>query len=213
MDVKLLLDQFLGEGASTPGTDTNRAAKRGAAGGLAVGGMLGLMMGSKKVRKKARKAAKYGGAAALGALAYRAYQNYQTDQSAPHIPEDRFLPSAAPSADGQPFELALVLAMISAANADGHIGPDEQRVIFERVGESDLEALEKGFVFDALSDPPGLNDVAALATGVEQATELYMVSRMAIDVDHPAEVAYLEALAARLQLPRELVNQIDQEVG
>ncbi len=31
------------------------------------------------------------------------------------------VPAAAPAGDGKPFELALVMAMIAAANADGDI--------------------------------------------------------------------------------------------
>ena len=78
---------------------------------------------------------------------------------------------AAPAKDGKPFELALVLAMISAANADGHIDSEEQSQIFDRVGELPLDAEDKGFVFDALSKPPSLQDIADLAEGTEQAAE------------------------------------------
>ena len=164
-------------------------------------------------------------AAALGALAYRAYQNYQSSQQEPQQPaagsappplpapveEARFQPAHAPASDGRPFELALVLAMISAANADGHIDAEEQRNIFEQVGKLPLDAEDKAFVFDALSRPPSLQDIADLAKGPEQAAEIYMVSRLAIDPDHPMEKAYLEALASRLSLPAELVGHLEEQ--
>ena len=209
----------------------------GVAGGLAAGGLLGVLLGNKKARKKVGKLAGgvvgYGGAAALGALAYRAYQNWQSGQQAPQMPGpsgrqtqspaaatqppeappegSKFLPGASPARNGRPFELALVMAMISAANADGHIGPDEQRTIFDRVGELPLDAEDKAFVFDALGNPPTLQDIADLAEGPEQATELYLVSRLAIDPDHPAEKAYLEALASRLSLPEDLVGHLESQ--
>jgi len=104
---------------------------------------------------------------------------------------------------------SLVLAMIAAANADGHIGPDEQKSIFERVGRLPLDAEAKGFVFDALSKPPSLQDIANLAQGPEQAAELWLASRIAIDPDHPMEQAYLEALASRLALPGDLVAHLE----
>ena len=210
----------------------------GIAGGVAAGGLLGLMLGSKKARKTVGKVAGgvvgYGGAAALGALAYRAYQNWQSGQAAPQAsapaapagqavppqaaPEappagSKFLPATAPASDGKPFELALVTAMIAAANADGHIDQDEQKLIFERVGALPLDAEDKGFVFDALGNPPSLQDVAGLAEGPEQAAELYLASRLAIDPDHPMEQAYLEALAHRLSLPPELVAQLEAQVA
>ncbi len=237
MDPQSLLEQFLGPDARRSAGSAFEGAKGklansgvgGVAGGLAAGGLLGLLVGNKKARKKVGKMAGgvvgYGGAAALGALAYRAYQNWQDGQQAtpsapvtqaeppPPPPGSKFLPAAAPASDGKPFELALVLAMIGAAKADGHICADEQRLIFERVGELPLDAEDKAFVFDSLAKPPSLQDIAALAEGPEQATELYLASRLAIDPDHPAELAYLEALASRLSLPRELVDHLEAQAG
>jgi len=131
--------------------------------------------------------------------------------SAPPPAGSKFLPETAPANDGKPFELALVLAMIAAANADGHIGPDEQKAIFDRVGQLPLDAEAKGFVFDALSQPPSLQAIANLAQGPEQATELWLASRIAIDPDHPMEQAYLEALASRLSLPADLVAHLESQ--
>jgi uncharacterized membrane protein YebE (DUF533 family) len=45
----------------------------------------------------------------------------------------------------------------------------------------------------------------------EQGAEVYLASRLAIDVDVPAERAYLDALAARLKLPAELRAQLDAQ--
>ena len=259
MNPQSLLEQFLGPEAGRNAGGAVKSAKgklansglAGVAGGVAAGGLLGVLLGNKKARKKVGKRAGgvvgYGGAAALGALAYRAYQNWQTGQQAPqpapagHAPAghpsaaqatprypaapdatlapevppagSKFLPETAPAGDGKPFELALVMAMIAAANADGHIGSDEQKVIFDRVGELPLDAEEKAFVFDALASPPSLQDIAGLAEGPEQAAELYLASRLAIDPDHPMEQAYLEALASRLSLPAELVAHLEGQVA
>ena len=101
--------------------------------------------------------------------------------------------------------------MIAAANADAHIDADEQKNIFDQVSNLPLEAEDKAFVFDALSSPPSLQDIASLAEGPEQAAELYLVSRLAIDPDHPMEQAYLEALASRLSLPKDLVDQLESQ--
>jgi len=237
MNPQSILEQFLGPDAAARAGGAAQSARgalansgmTGVAGGLAAGGLLGVLLGNKKARKSVGKMAGgvvgYGGAAALGALAYRAYQNWQTGQSAaqpepvsqaaPETPPEgsKFLPQTAPASDGKPFELALVMAMIAAANADGHIDAEEQRLIFERVGELPLDAEDKGFVFDALSKPPSLQDIANLAEGPEQAAELYLVSRLAIDPDHPMEQAYLEALASRLALPGELVAHLESQAA
>ncbi|MGI9488402.1 MAG: tellurite resistance TerB family protein [Geminicoccaceae bacterium] len=237
MNPERLLEQFLGQGAAGRASGALDSAKGkltesgmgNMAGGLAAGGLLGLLLGNKKARKTIGKMAGgvvgYGAAAGLGALAFRAYQNWQNGQAAqaspssgqaqlpPPLPEDsKFMPSAAPARDGKPFELALVMAMISAANADGHVDADEQKSIFDKVGELPLDAEDKAFVFDALSKPPSLQDIANLAEGQEQAAELYLASRLAIDPDHPMEQAYLEGLASRLSLPTELVQHLEQQV-
>ncbi len=237
MNPERLLEQFLGQGAAGRASGVLDSAKGkltesgmgNMAGGLAAGGLLGLLLGNKKARKTIGKMAGgvvgYGAAAGLGALAFRAYQNWQNGQAAqaspssgqaqlpPPLPEDsKFMPSAAPARDGKPFELALVMAMISAANADGHVDADEQKSIFDKVGELPLDAEDKAFVFDALSKPPSLQDIANLAEGQEQAAELYLASRLAIDPDHPMEQAYLEGLASRLSLPTELVQHLEQQV-
>ena len=195
---------------------------------MAAGGLLGILLGNKKARKKVGKLAGgeagYGDAAALGALGYRAYQNWQAGKqtstvdnppvsmTVQAVPKDsKFLPETAPASDGRPFELALVMAKIAAANADGHIGPEEQRTIFNQVGQLSLGAEEKSFVFDTLGNPPSLQDIASLASAPEQEAEIYLASRLAIDPDRPAELAYLDALASRLYLPSDLVAHLESQ--
>ena len=198
--------------------------KGGGAGGLAgaaaAGGLLSLLVGGKK--KKGGGMLSHGGAALLGALADRAFRNWQDGRqpaSAPAAtPQDaqavdtRFLPGATPAANGEAFELALIRAMIGAARADGHIDGEERRRIFAQVEEAGLDAEAKAFVFDTLDSPVGVSEVAAAATTQEQASELYLVSRMAVDPDDPAERAYLQALAHRLKLPADLVAHLDRQV-
>lgn len=190
----------------------------GFAGGAAAGGLLGLLLGG----KKRGGILSHGGAAVLGALAHRAWQNYQAGQAPASAPpatlqdagavDARFLPAAAPAAGGEPFELALIRAMIGAARADGHIDAVERARIFEQVEKAGLDAEAKAFVFDTIEAPLTVGDVAASASTPEQASELYLVSRLAVDPDHPAERAYLQALAHRLRLPPELVAHLDRQI-
>ncbi|MBU0725193.1 MAG: tellurite resistance TerB family protein [Alphaproteobacteria bacterium] len=230
MDPTKLLDQFLGGDTKARLQQAGGTAKQkfdsfggvgGFAGGAAAGGLLGLLLGNKKVRKMAGGVAGYGGAAALGALAFKAYQNWQQGKQAETAPaatqadiaqtETRFLPDATPAGDGQPFQLSLIRAMIGAAKADGHVDAAEQKLLFEQVEQMGLDAEAKGFVFDALGKPVDLAEIAGAAQTQEQAAELYLVSRLAIDPDHPAEKAYLEALAHRLNLPADLVAHLNRQ--
>lgn len=120
-----------------------------------------------------------------------------------------------PAPDSQQNDLSLLLlrAMISAAKADGQIDSDEQRRIFERLGEAELDAEARAFLFDELGKPL---DLEALVRGVERpevAAEVYAASLLAIEVDSPAERGYLQMLSGRLGLEDGLAKQIEAEVA
>lgn len=225
-----ILEQFLGPNALQALQQAGGNAKQrvdgmgggGFTGGAVAGGLLGLLVGNKKARKMAGGLLGYGAAAGAGALAYQAYQNWKqgaavatapvpTRQDLPKV-DKAFLPQNAVASGGQSFELVLVKAMIGAAKADGHIDAAEQNHIFEQVEKLGLDAESKAFVFDALSQPADPAVIASMANGIEQASEVYLVSRLAIDPDHAAERAYLQALGHRLQLPAELIAHLDHQV-
>ena len=165
----------------------------------------------------------YGGAALIGALAFKALQSWQQGKSpaasataalpAPDAIPPRYLPAAALATDGLPFELALVKSMIAAAKADGHIDAAEQARIFQAVEEQALDAEAKAFVFDALARPVDLDQIARAAGTDEQRAELYLAARIAIDPDQAGERAFLDALAHRLGLSAELRAHLDAQVA
>lgn len=227
LDPKALLDQFLGGGNAGGFGQTARNAQQqfrqsplnSFGGGAAVGGVLGLLLGGKKMRGMAGGALGYGGAAVLGALALRAYQNYQQGKAAQAFTADDLaqvpaaqLPHAQPAPDGSPFELVLMRAMVGAARADGHIDVEEQRHLFEQVERLGLDANAKAAVFDLLARPLDLSTLDASVGNEAQRAEVYLAARLATNADHPGERAYLDALAARLQLPAPLRAQLDNQV-
>lgn len=220
IDPKQLLDQLLGSAAAGNARDMGRDfvdrldATKGSktfAGGAVAGGLLGLFLGGG--RSHGGGLLGYGGAAALGALALQAYQNYQRQQAggAQRLGDvgALTLPHEQPSADGSPFQLALVRAMVGAAKADGHIDEAEQRRLFAEVERLGLDADAKAYIFDLLTQDVDLYDLARAAKTPEQGAEIYLAARLAIDPDEPAERAYLDALAARLGLPAELRATLD----
>jgi uncharacterized membrane protein YebE (DUF533 family) len=227
IDAKSLLESFLGSQPPATGTAPPSVASGlpgslagitdrvpGGAAGLAAGaGLLAMLLGGKKLRKLAGGTMRYGAAAGLGALAYRAWQNWQAQPGTPAsaATPDRFLPGASPARDGAPFELALVRAMIGAAKADGHVDAAEQRTVFAAVERAGLDAEAKSFVFDLLARDVTPAEVAAAAATPEQAAELYLAARLAIDPDEPAERAWLEALAHRLALPAGLAAELEAQ--
>lgn len=195
-------------------------AMSGFGGGAVTGGLAGLLLGSKGGRKLAGSALTYGGMAVAGALAYRAYQNYQAgkapaqaNSSVPLLPPPADTPfNPTSEADQQTLGRHLLRAMISAAKADGHIDAAEQANIFEQMDRLNVTPDDKIFVMDELRKPLDVDAVASAARSPEEAAELYTVSLLAIDVDNPSERAYLALLAARLKLDEKLVEHLHATV-
>ena len=230
-DPKQLLDQVLGGnamggmgglgnlGSQVRGRLDSMGGTGGFAGGAAVGGLLGMLLGG----GRSGGLMGLGSAAAVGALALHAYQAYQRGQSVqatPPMPASHVqntpaesLPHATPAADGGSFELVLIRAMVGAAKADGVIDASEQQRLFGEVERLGLDAAAKAYVFDLLTKPVDLESIVSAVATQEQGAELYLASRLAINPDQPAERAYLDALASRLQLPAELRAHLDQQAA
>lgn len=224
-DPKALLDQFLGGQAGTTLRDAGQSMKgrldqySGSGGfmrGAAAGSLLGLLLGGRG--RGSGGLLGYGSAAALGALALQAYQNYQQRkavQPAQLTPDalagisHESLPHAQPAADGGAFQLVLIRAMVGAAKADGTVDATEQQRLFGEVERMGLDAEAKAHVFDLLSKPVEISSITDAVATAEQGAEVYLASRLAIDPDVPAERAYLDALAERLKLPAGLRAHLD----
>ena len=76
----------------------------------------------------------------------------------------------------------------------------------------DLSTELKGRVFEYLQRQISAGELAREATTIEQKSELYLASCMAIDLDHPSERAHLDALASALVLPQGLAQQLEVQV-
>lgn len=199
-------------------TDPNaqRTAMTGAA-GLAAG----MLLSGGGLGKLVGNVAKAGAVAAVGGLAYSAWQNYQKNQQqagaaadgAPAPSQDAFVPPPQAAYQSEELGKTLVRAMISAAKADGQIDADEKERIFKRLETMPLSAEEKAFVFDELASPLNIDAVVARADTPEHASEIYAASLVAMQPDTPAERAYLEALAYKLKLPAGLVAEIHRQAG
>jgi len=219
MNAKNLLDQLLGSGQSLlsnlPGNAAAGEGKPGYANfgtGMLAGGVLGLLLGDKRVRKFGGKAVAYGGAAALGALAFRAYSNWQRNQAAaptaPPAQPAAFLP--APAAEDS-HSRAVLKALIAAAKSDGHIDARERGLIEEKLGALASEPELRSWIDAEVARPLDPAEVAAAAGSIEVASEMYLVSVLAVDTESFMERAYLDELAKKLELPGELKVQLETE--
>jgi uncharacterized membrane protein YebE (DUF533 family) len=200
------IDQIL----KTLQTDPN--AQRNALSGAA-GLAAGMLLSGGKPGKLLGSAAKAGALAAVGGLAYKAWQNYQLGHTGagPAPREDAFIPAPTDTQAHEELGKTLVRAMIAAAKADGRIDADEKEAIFSKLKTMPLSPEEKAWVFDELSTPLDINAVVAHADTPEHAAEIYAASLVAISADTAAEQAYLEALAIKLKLDPALVAEIHRQ--
>jgi uncharacterized membrane protein YebE (DUF533 family) len=107
----------------------------------------------------------------------------------------------------------VVRAMAAAAKADGEIGEDEIQRIIGRIGADGLSEDERQFLIDELRRPL---DLAALVADVPNemvAAEVYAASLLTIELDTPAEAAYLRQLAQALRLDGDTLTRLHQITG
>lgn len=172
------------------------------------------------------EAARLRGAAVIGGLAWKAYEQYRAaEANAPgstaddaqwhDIPRDAFLPvSAAPAARR---DLLVLRAMITAAYADGHVDTDERVRVYQRIEALELGQAEKGLLMEEISQPLELYQLVQQVPSGAFATEVYLAAALVADTPsrahRPARQLFLRELAEQLALPRDLVRALQQQAS
>lgn len=210
MSLQGFLDQLLKSAA--PSTLSGKDGKGGISGALGsdfgkgaiAGGALGLLLGK---NKGTRKLATYGGLAALGMMAYKAYGEYKQQQGQPAQPQtvDRLPP---PQADLH--SEAILRALVAAAKADGHIDARERQVIEGEFARIAPGAEVQQWLKAELDKPLDPAEVARAATTPEIASEMYLASLAAADEQNFMERAYLDELARQMKLDDALKQRLEQ---
>jgi uncharacterized membrane protein YebE (DUF533 family) len=218
LDLNGLLGRVLNAGGQILDTPGKR---------LAAGGAGAALLFTETGRDIAGAALKYGGIAALGGLAWHAWQKHKAaqagggDASAQPAPLAALaapppLPASfAPRDPAAQENLArlIVVAMVTAAKADGTVDSEEQGKILGHAEQLRLSDEEQGFLFAELGRPFDMEPVVQGARTPEVAAEVYAASAIAVGQPSPAEAHYLKRLAQRLQLPDGVVTEIHRVLG
>jgi uncharacterized membrane protein YebE (DUF533 family) len=174
----------------------------------------------------------------LGSVAYSAWQSYQArqqpagggatgatggqgqgqslgDRLAGMIPGMGEQRAAAPQLEPEPSmdddrALLLIRAMITAANADGEISPEERQRITSQLESAGADAEDRQVLEQELARPRSVEEIGAAAGDQETAEEIYLASRLAIEPDTPADRSYLGDLAGRLGIPADRQAELDR---
>lgn len=232
MNTRSLLDQLLTSGkdlldkqnkgtprqASGSGIESALGGLLGSVGGGALGGgAISMLMGSKKHRKIGGKVVTYGGLAALGLVAYKAYSNWQsqkevqtgmTQPGGPLRTVDR-----VPPAEIEQHSQAILRAIIGAAKADGHIDDREREMIDDEIAKLTPDAQLKRWFDEQLRSPLDPADVARSAETPEIAAEMYLASILMVDEQNFMERTYLEELARQLKLDPALKAELEAQAA
>lgn len=221
MNTKGLLDQLFKQGSELLSGKTAAQPFAGSSGlggflsgrgGAALGGgALGLLLGSKSGRKMGGKILTYGGLAALGVVAYKAYSNWQQQQGSAVSQAQPQTLDRLPAPQAELHCHGVLRAIIGAAKADGHIDDRERELIDNEVARltSDGALIQW---FDAeLRKPLDPADIASSATTPEMAAEMYLASILIADEQSFMEKAYLTELAQQLKLPPALKVELEQQ--
>ncbi|NWE72475.1 tellurite resistance TerB family protein [Pseudomonas gingeri] len=183
----------------------------GAGGGALAAGAMGLLLGNKKARQFGGKALTYGGLAALGVLAYKAYGNWQAQQASAPRGEPQTL-DRLPPAQVEQHSQAILKALVAAAKADGHVDARERELIegeFSKLG-NDRELQQ--WLHAELNKPLDPADVARAASTPEMAAEMYIASVLLVDEENFMEKAYLDELSRQLRLEPGLKLELERQV-
>ena len=231
MNAQSILDQLLKSGMSLLDNKARSAgdAMRSGSGqlgkGIAAGGVLGLLLGTKRGRSLGGSALKYGSVAALGAVAFRAYSQWQSqqvkDQQAQHT--HQVLPSGVtdsplrtvnllPAPEVEIHSRAMLKALIAAAKSDGHLDGHERELIDAEMVRLQADAGERTWMEAELQRPLDPAEVARAATTPELAAEMYLASLLVVDDTSFMERAYLDELARQLKLPTGLQAELENQV-
>ncbi|MCE9992639.1 tellurite resistance TerB family protein [Enterobacter asburiae] len=176
----------------------------------ALGGLAGLLVANKSSRKLL---AKYGTGALLaggGAIAGTVLWNKYKDKiRSAHQDEPQYGQQVSP------MDLRterLILALVFAAESDGHIDDKERSAIEQQLSEAGVEEQGRALVAQAIEQPLDPQRLAESVKNEEEALELYFLSCAAVDIDHFMERSYLNALGDALKIPQEVREGIEQDI-
>ena len=179
-------------------------------------GVAGLLLGTNRGRGLARNLVGLGGLALVSGLAYRAFQNYQAGRPAldvsagtsvePSIAPAELHPASATEQDA----LLFVRAMISAAQADGHMDQQERERVVTGLKQAGIDGDSARWLEQELGKPSTIEELAREVSSPAKAAQVYAAARLAIDPDTMQERDFLHRLAEALKLAQPLKAEIDE---
>lgn len=171
-----------------------------------------------KGKKGGNSLVKAGSMAAIGALAYQAYQTWQRNQAAAGNAAAAAAPAPAEhdfQHQGQASEDAsrvILRTMIAAAASDGLIDDEERVLIQKETDSNDPEAQQ--WLLNEMQNPATAAQIAAdVGNNPPLAAETYLAARIVCSSLERKEIVFLSQLSQALKLDDKLVESLEQQAG
>jgi uncharacterized membrane protein YebE (DUF533 family) len=184
----------------------------GAGGGAAATAALGMLLGNKRHKKMGGKVLTYGGLAALGVLAYKAYGNWQQQQGNIAATQEPQTVDRLPEYQVEQHSQAILRALIGAAKADGHIDAKERQLIDGEIAKITSDPQLQRWFDQEMNKPLDPVEIAAYATTPELGAEMFLASVLMVDEESFMERSYLQELAKQLRLDPALEQELRMQV-
>lgn len=104
----------------------------------------------------------------------------------------------------------LIRAMAAAAHADGGLDANERARITRTLTSTRLTDDERAELEGSLAEPPCLETLLRKVDGEEIATRFYAVSLAVTERGRGANSSYLDYVAHRLKLPRDVILRLNR---
>jgi len=222
MNTQNIFDQLIKSGQSIlqqKGTGRGDAMIGGLGRGALVASALGMLLGHRSPAGAGNKAMTYGGLAALGTLAYKAYENWRAQQpndsqnSAQRFSSEPQTLDRVAAPQAEQHSQAILKAMVAAAKADGSIEENERQALQQELSKVAEGTDLQGWLQQEMNKPLDPAEVARAATTPEMAAEMYLASLMMVaGTDGFMQHSYLDELARQLNLAPGLKEELERQV-
>jgi uncharacterized membrane protein YebE (DUF533 family) len=116
-----------------------------------------------------------------------------------------------PAPEVEQHSRGMLVAMIAAAKADGHLDERERGLVEAEMSRLEADPMMRRWFEEELRRPLDPAEVARAAASPELAAEMYLASLLVTDETGFMERAYLDELARQLRLPDGLKRELERQ--
>lgn len=192
--------------------------------GADIDGLLTLFMNNKNTRQLAKKMAQYNSAAVLGALSYKAQENWSIDLPLHKVeaitehdvtmasPLPDFIDQAT-NTDTDPLIVLLIKAMVAAAKPYYVANADEREQLIKSAHLLGFNMNEINLINDLLNQEITVLEIAASVSLDKHKSAAYLAAYFAVRDNNLIERGFLSDLASAMQLPIGLTTYLEQQAN